>query len=302
MAKTLLVLAAGMGSRYGGLKQIDPLGPGGETIIDYSIYDAVHAGFEKIIFVIRKDIEVDFKEVIINKYKDKIAVDYVLQEIDKLPAGFSVCQNRVKPWGTAHAILMAKDKIDDFFAVINGDDFYGKNAFQILADYLHTLSLDDTKACSMVAYLLKNTLSENGSVSRGVCTVDAEQHLVSVVEHTNIEKTFDEIINHNEDDSITKLRPDTLVSMNFWSFHPSIFNYLEELFIDFLNENIGHFKSEFYIPFAVDSLIKAGKIAVKVLQSDASWYGITYKEDRPFVAQKFKEMLDAHIYPPVLWK
>ena len=302
MAKSLLVLAAGMGSRYGGIKQIDQIGPNGETIIDYSIYDAVHAGFSRIIFVIRKEIETDFCEIIINKYKDKVDVDYVLQEIEYIPTGFTVPTERTKPWGTAHAILMAKDKIDDFFAVINGDDFYGKHSFAILSQYLDTLSKKDTHACSMVAYLLKNTLSDNGTVSRGVCTLDSEGNLTDVVEHTKIERTGDAIINHNEDETITQLSPDTPVSMNFWGFHPSIFNYIEDLFIDFLKENIQDIKSEFYIPFVVDTLIKEKKIQVKVLQTNASWYGITYKEDRPFVAEKFREMLEANIYPPVLWK
>lgn len=302
MAKTLLVLAAGMGSRYGGIKQIAQLGPGGETIIDYSIYDAIHAGFSKIIFVIRKEIEKDFCEIIINKYRNKVDVDYVLQETDHIPAGFTTPKNREKPWGTAHAILMAKDKIDDFFAVINGDDFYGKESFVQLLQYLNNLSLNDTQACSMVAYLLKNTLSDNGTVSRGVCTIDSEHNLVGVVEHTKIEKVGNIIINHNADDSTIELNPDTPVSMNFWGFHPSIFNSIEDLFIDFLKDNINDIKSEFYIPYVVDHLIKSGNIEVKVLQTNAPWYGITYKEDRPFVAEKFKEMLEANIYPSILWK
>ena len=302
MGKSLLVLAAGMGSRYGGVKQIDQLGPGGETIIDYSIYDAIHAGFDKVVFVIRKSIEKDFKEVIIDKYQNIINVDYVFQELDALPAGFTAPQERVKPWGTAHAILMAKDKIDDYFAVINGDDFYGKQSFALLSEYLNTLSLKDVHACSMVAYPLKNTLSENGTVSRGVCSVDSNHNLVGVVEHTKIEKIENTIINRNEEEMTVQLDANTPVSMNFWGFHPAIFNHIEELFIDFLKQNIENNKSEFYIPFVVDELIKKNKIQVKVLQTEASWYGITYKEDRPFVAEKFKEMLEAKIYPSILWK
>ena len=299
--RTLLVLAAGMGSRYGGLKQIDKLGQGGETIIDYSIYDAVNAGFNKIIFVIRKSIEEDFKTVIINKFKGKIAVDYVLQELDCLPAGFCVPKEREKPWGTAHAILMAKNKIDDFFTVINGDDFYGKNAFAVMANYLNTLSLNDTKACSMVAYRLDNTLSENGTVSRGVCTVDENFYLKKVVEFTKLKQDNGKIINCENEHSITELPPNTPVSMNFWGFHPIIFEHIERLFADFLQENAQNPKSEFYIPFVVDELIRQQKINVKVLQTDAQWYGITYREDRQQVIDKFKEMVDNKIYPPVLW-
>ena len=302
MGKSLLVLAAGMGSRYGGVKQIDQLGPGGETIIDYSIYDAIHAGFDKIVFVIRKSIEQDFNEVIIHKYKSIIDVDYVFQEINAVPAGFSVPEQREKPWGTAHAILMAKDKIKDYFAVINGDDFYGKNSFRLLSQYLDTLSLNDTTACSMVAYPLKNTLSENGTVSRGVCTVDVNQNLIGVIEHTKIEKINNTIVNLNEDGNTVQLDANTPVSMNFWGFHPSIFNHIETLFVDFLQQNSQNIKSEFYIPFVVDELIKNQKIQVKVLRTDASWYGITYKEDRPFVAEKFKEMLNANMYPSILWE
>ena len=302
MGKSLLVLAAGMGSRYGGVKQIDRLGPGGETIIDYSIYDAIHAGFDKIVFVIRKSIEQDFNEVIIQKYKNIIDVDYVFQEIDAIPDGFSAPEQREKPWGTAHAILMAKDKIKDYFAVINGDDFYGKNSFRLLSQYLDTLSLNDKTACSMVAYPLKNTLSENGTVSRGVCTVDSSQNLIGVVEHTKIEKINNAIVNRNEDGNTVQLDADTPVSMNFWGFHPSIFHHIENLFVDFLQQNSQNIKSEFYIPFVVDELIKNQKIQVKVLRTDASWYGITYKEDRPFVAEKFKEMLNANVYPSILWE
>ena len=291
-----------MGSRYGGLKQIDKLGQGGETIIDYSIYDAVNAGFNKIIFVIRKSIEADFKETVINKFKDKIAVDYVLQELDCLPAGFDVPKEREKPWGTAHAILMAKDKIDGFFAVINGDDFYGKNAFVAMANYLNTLSLDDKKACSMVAYRLGNTLSENGTVSRGICTVDSDFYLEKVVEHTKLKQDKGKIINCENEFLELELLPETPVSMNFWGFHPVIFEHIERLFIHFLQENIHNPKSEFYIPFVVDDLIKEQKIRVKVLQTDAQWYGITYREDRQFVIDKFKEMVDNKIYPSVLWQ
>jgi dTDP-glucose pyrophosphorylase len=299
---TLLILAAGMGSRYGGLKQIEKLGPCGETIIDYSIYDAVNAGFNKIVFVIRKSIEDEFKEIIMEKFQHKIEIDYVLQEISSIPSGFKVSPKREKPWGTAHAILMAKDKIDDFFAVINGDDFYGRNSFVVLFDYLNALSLSDTKTQTMVAYPLVNTLSENGAVSRGVCTVNKDQYLEKIVEHTEINRCGDKIINQNHDQSQTVLKPDTPVSMNFWGFHPSIFHYIEDLFIEFLQKNIQNPASEFYIPSVVDTLLQRDKIQVKVLQTNSQWYGITYKEDSRYVMDKFKEMVQSNIYPSVLWQ
>ena len=299
--QTLLVLAAGIGSRYGGLKQIDKLGQGGETIIDYSVYDALQAGFNRVVFVIRKSIEEDFKQAIIKKFENKIDVDYVFQEVDKLPAGFSPSQKREKPYGTAHAILMAKDKIDDFFAVINGDDFYGKNSFAVLADYMNILSLKNVKSCAMVAYSLGNTLSEHGTVSRGICTVDNDLYLKKIVECTKLKQSNGKIINYLNEDLIEELAPDTPVSMNFWGFNPSIFEHIERLFIDFLQKNINNPQAEFYIPFVVDDLIKQDKIQVKVLQTNSQWYGITYREDRQFVIDKFKEMYNAKIYPPKLW-
>ncbi|MDR0604867.1 MAG: nucleotidyltransferase [Bacteroidales bacterium] len=299
---TLLVLAAGMGSRYGGLKQIEKLGPGGETLIDYSIYDAMNAGFENVIFVIRKSIEDEFKETVMEKYKNKIAIDYVLQEINNVPFGFKVPPKREKPWGTAHAILMAKEKIHDFFAVINGDDFYGRNSFVLLFNYLNTLSLSDTKSQAMVAYSLCNTLSENGTVSRGICTVNQHQYLEKIVEHTKISRCNSKIINHNNEQSQTELNPGTPVSMNFWGFHPSIFNAIEDLFVDFLKKHIDNPSSEFYIPSVIDDLLQAHKIQVKVLQTNSQWYGVTYKEDSQYVSAKFKEMVQSNIYPPVLWQ
>jgi len=291
---TLLVLAAGMGSRYGGLKQIDALGSNGETIIDYSIYDALQAGFTKIIFVIRKEIEADFCEVVLNKYKGKIAVDYVFQEIDAIPSHFSVPKDRTKPWGTGHAVLMAKDEIDGFFAVINGDDFYGRNSFKTLVNYLNTLSLDNTKDCAMVAYLLENTLSAHGSVSRGVCEVNQDRFLTKVTEHTKLSCQNGQIINENTDGTTQIMNPKTPVSMNFWGFHPQIFTHLERLFDHFLKNNIHDIKSEFYIPFAVDDLIKNQTIQVKVLETDSQWYGVTYQEDRKIVAEKFRQMEDVY--------
>ena len=299
---TLLVLAAGMGSRYGGLKQMDKIGPEGETIIDYSIYDALAAGFTKIVFVIRKSIEADFKECFLNKYQGKINVDYVLQELDDLPAGFQVPADREKPWGTGHAILMAKDKIKGFFAVINGDDFYGRSAFFSCVDYLKTLTLSQKNAYSMVAYRLDKTLSENGTVSRGVCQVDENDYLLSVQEHTKLESTHNGIINTNPDGSIQQIAENSLVSMNFWVFHPSIFEYLQKMFEKFLKEQINNSKSEFYIPFVVDTLIQSGEVKVKVLKTDAQWYGVTYREDRGLVHNKLVELTNNNIYSSPLWK
>jgi UTP-glucose-1-phosphate uridylyltransferase len=299
---TLLVLAAGMGSRYGGLKQIEKLGPGGETLIDYSIYDAVNAGFKNIVFVIRRSIEDEFRETIMRKYENKIAVDCVLQEINEVPAGFKVPPEREKPWGTAHAILMAKDKIHNFFAVINGDDFYGRNSFVALFNYFEGLSLFDTKSQAMVSYRLCNTLSENGTVSRGICTLNREHYLEKIVEQTKISRYGDKIVNHNKDRSQTVLNPNVAVSMNLWGFHPSIFTYIEDLFVDFLQKHIRDTDAEFYIPSVIDKLLQEHKIQVKVLQTNSQWYGITYKEDSQYVIAKFKEMIQSNIYPPVLWQ
>ena len=297
---TLLVLAAGMGSRYGGLKQIDTLGVNGETIIDYSIYDALQAGFSKVVFVIRKSIEADFCEAVLNKHKGKIAVDYVLQEIDALPADFAAPADRTKPWGTGHAVLMAKDKIDNFFVVINGDDFYGRNSFRVLVNYLNTLSLENGKEAAMVAYLLENTLSENGGVSRGVCEINQESFLTKVTEHTNLRCQNGQIVNENADGTLQIMNPQTPVSMNFWGFHPHIFTHLEQLFTEFLKNNLQNAKSEFYIPFAVDDLIKKQAVRVKVLETDSQWYGVTYPQDRQVVAEKFKQMTAAGVYPSKL--
>ncbi|MGI6291037.1 MAG: sugar phosphate nucleotidyltransferase [Bacteroidales bacterium] len=299
---TLLILAAGMGSRYGGLKQIDPLGPNGETIIDYSIYDAIKAGFGKIVFVIRKSIEEDFLQLVLNKYKQFIEVDYVLQEVDSLPQGFQCPSERTKPWGTGHAILMAKGKIDTFFAVINGDDFYGSHAFQIMSDYLTSLSLTkNSRSYSMIAYSLSRTLSENGTVSRGVCTENDEHFLVQIKEFTKIQKIDNRIVNSNLDGTYEILEADTPVSMNFWGFHPSLFQYLEELFIAFLKENSDNLQAEFYIPFAIDALIKTDKIDVKVLKTKSDWFGVTYYEDRKKVIDTFQRFLKEGIYPLSLY-
>jgi dTDP-glucose pyrophosphorylase len=299
---TLLVLAAGMGSRYGSLKQIDPVGPSGETIIDYSIYDAIRAGFGKVVFIIRKSFEQDFKDIFISKLQPHIPVEYVFQETDRVPAGLSISPERTKPWGTAHAILMAKDVIHEPFAVINGDDFYGAGAFKTMADYLVSLTADQQTQYSLVGYQVGNTMSDNGTVSRGVCMEDENEFLVSVTERTNIQYLNGGIAYQEPDGTSEFLQPETLVSMNFWGFTPEYFRQTELLFTEFVKANSDSLKAEFYIPSAIDNLINNSKASVKVLRSDAKWFGVTYKEDKPLVIDKLAQLIKAGIYPAQLWK
>lgn len=300
MKPSLVVLAAGMGSRYGGLKQIDPIGPSGESIIDYSIFDAIRAGFGKVVFIIRKEIESAFRESIGSKFEKLIQVEYVFQELDALPDGFSVPEKRVKPWGTAHAVLMAKDAVDTPFAVINADDFYGKSAFQLISDYL--LSAKDTGYAdfSMVGFILKNTLSDFGSVSRGVSKCDNNSNLTNIIERTDIRKDKGEIF-YIEEETKHSLTGEEVVSLNMWGFTPIMFSYIEEKFIDFLKKRGNELKSEFYIPFVVDELIKCDKTKVKVLKSYGSWFGITYKEDKPYVVNSIKKLVEKGEYPEKLF-
>lgn len=302
MKPTLLVLAAGMGSRYGSLKQIDPVGPSGETIIDYSIYDAIRAGFGKVVFIIRKSFEQEFKDIFITKLQPYIQVEYVFQELDKVPAGIAVSPERTKPWGTAHAVLMAKDVIHEPFAVINGDDFYGSEAFQTMADYLLALTPDQQTHYSLVGYQVGNTMSEHGTVSRGVCLEDAKNQLLSVTECHDIQYADGGIVYKNADGSFVPLEPETLVSMNFWGFTPAYFNQSESIFSDFLQENLDSLKAEFYIPYAIDKLINNASATVKVLRSDAKWFGVTYKEDKPQVIEKLAQLIKSGVYPDQLWK
>jgi len=302
MKPTLLVLAAGMGSRYGSLKQIDPVGPSGETIIDYSIYDAIRAGFGKVVFIIRKSFEQDFKDIFISKLQSHIPVEYVFQEIDKVPEGLKVSPDRTKPWGTAHAVLMAKDVIHEPFAVINGDDFYGSGAFQTMADYLNSLTPETQTQYSLVGYQVGNTMSENGTVSRGICIEDENQFLVSVTERHHIQYAQGGIVFKNEDDSFVFLKSDDLVSMNFWGFTPEYFEQTELMFSDFVKANYDSIKAEFYIPFAIDNLINSKSASVQVLRSDAKWFGVTYKEDKPLVIEKLAQLIKAGVYPAKLWK
>jgi len=301
MKPTLFVLAAGMGIRYGGLKQLDGLGPNGETIMDYSIYDAIRAGFGKIVFVIRKSFEDDFKSVVINKFKDLIDTDIVFQEISKVPEGTTYNPEREKPWGTNHAVLMGKEAINEPFAVINADDFYGKESFAVLADFLNSVEGKKNEYC-MVGYHVGNTLSESGAVSRGVCVVDENQLLLNVVERTHIEEKSGQIVFLDEKNEEITLKPNTPVSMNMWGFTPDYFDYSLEYFKEFLAENGQKLKSEFYIPLAVNNLIVQKKVTCKVLDTPSKWFGVTYAEDRPQVVLKINELIRKGVYPEKLFK
>jgi dTDP-glucose pyrophosphorylase len=296
MKPTLLVLAAGMGSRYGGLKQLDNVGPNGETIMDYSIQDAIRAGFGKVVFVIRHSFENEFRQIFTpERFGNKIQMEYVFQELDKLPEGFTVPEGREKPWGTNHAILMAKDAIHEPFAIINADDFYGRNAFEVMGAHLQTLGDAQGRYC-MVGYRLENTLSENGSVSRGVCNIDAAGNLVSMTERTAISRTPNGIEYKESDGSMHPLPADAIVSMNLFGFTPDYFAKSEKLFVEFLKKSGHELKSEYYIPFAVNTFINEGSATMQVLQTTARWFGVTYKEDRPMVVQRLKELHEQGIY------
>lgn len=295
MKPTLLILAAGMGSRYGGLKQIDPVGPGGQTILDYSVYDAKRAGFGKVVFIIRRDIEDDFKSVFAERLSKTIPVEWVFQELDTLPEGLVPPKGRSKPWGTGHAVLMAAKNIKEPFAVINADDFYGRDAFQKAVDFFNVNNRETEY--SMVAYELRNTLSDYGSVSRGVCVSNEDGLLQSVTENTKIAREGSGIFNTDASGQKTPLTSDTLVSMNFWCFKPSFFDQLESHFRRFIADKVNDLTAEFYIPSVVDSLIKSNKASVKVLPNSGQWFGITYKEDKPLVIGRIKKLTDAGEYP-----
>ena len=301
MKPTLLVLAAGMGSRYGGLKQIDQVGPSGETIIEYSVYDAIKAGFGKVVFVIRRSIEEPFKEALGNKFSDLIEVDYAIQEIDVEIEGIDNMPKREKPWGTGHAVLVAADKIDAPFAVINADDFYGRGAFHELAAFSERLNDKNGYEYAMVGYILKNTLSDHGSVSRGVCETNGENHLVTVTERTKIQAENGSIYYIDDNSQKHKLAEDTVVSMNFWGFTPSIFNELRQQFVDFVARNTDNPKAEFYIPLVVNNMIVNNMATIEVLKCEDKWFGITYKEDKEIVQKAFSEFVRQGKYPSPLW-
>ena len=299
MKPTLFVLAAGMGSRYGGLKQIDGLGPNGETIMDYSVFDALRAGFGKIVFVIRKDFADDFKRVVLAKYEGKVPCEICFQAIENVPEGYTYNPERTKPWGTNHAVLMGKDLIKEPFAVINADDFYGKESFEVLAKFLNEVAGKQNQYC-MVGYRVCNTLSEHGSVSRGVCETDAEGNLTNVVERTSIERKENGIV-YTVDGVDYALPENAPVSMNMWGFTPEYFGYVEEAFKTFLKERGQELKSEFYIPTLVNDLIVAGKATCRVLDTTAKWFGVTYAEDRQMVVDKIAAHTEAGVYPNPLF-
>lgn len=301
MKPTLFVLAAGMGSRYGGLKQLDGLGPNGETIMDYSIFDAIRGGFGKIVFVIRKDFEEDFRKKIISKYENHIPVEVVFQSIDKLPDGFTCPAERVKPWGTNHAVLMGKEVIREPFAVINADDFYGRDSFAVIGKFLSELPEGAKNTYCMVGFRVGNTLSESGTVARGICSTDENRHLTTVVERTEIMRINGVVSYKDENGEWVGIEDNTPVSMNMWGFTPDYFNYSEEYFIDFLKENIDKPKAEYYIPLMVNKLINDGTATVEVLDTTSHWFGVTYAADRQGVVDKLQALADSGEYPSKLF-
>ena len=299
MKPTLVILAAGMGSRYGGLKQLDEVGPNGEAIIDYSLYDAIRAGFGKVVFVIRTDFAAEFKARFEPNLKGRIEVAYVYQSLDKIPSGSTVHPEREKPWGTAHATMMAADVVNEPLAVINADDFYGSVAYKVMAEFL--ASSTDENEYSMIGYNVVNTLSEFGTVSRGVCNTDKAGYLTTVVERTKIKRDQDAIYYYEEDERF-RLEENTPVSMNFWGLKPNVFEYLNEGFKDFLSQHGNELKSEYFIPLLINDNILKGTIRTKVLQCDSPWFGVTYKEDKPYVQQRLNELIESGAYPRDLWK
>lgn len=299
MKPSLLVLAAGIGSRYGGDKQLDRVGPSGQTIIDYSIYDAVRAGFGKIIFVIRRDIEEQFKSSFMKPLEGKVDIDYVFQDLDDLPEDYKPSPQREKPWGTSHAILVAKDKINEPFGVINSDDYYGVDSFKILHDFL--VNNKDENTYCIVGYKMENTLSEHGHVNRGVCKVDEEGNLLHIVETRKIEKRPEGIFAPAPKQREIEFTGDEIVSMNLFGFKPSCFKYLEEEFINFIERSVDDPKAELDIPTSLDVYVKKGVINIKVLMTDEKWFGVTYREDRPVVVSSLLDMTDRGVYPEKLW-
>ena len=295
---TLVILAAGMGSRYGGLKQLDVIGNEDETIIDFSLFDAINANFTKVVFIVRDAILEQVKEVFLPKLEGKVEVDFVCQEVTKIPSEFS-SNSRVKPWGTAHALLMAKDVVNTNFCVINADDFYGQDAFLKMANFLKNTN-NKSYNYSMVGYLIKNTLSKTGTVSRGECFTNGDNHLVEINERTDIYSKNNKIF-YNDDSNEVELDKNTIASMNFWGFTPTIFEEIEQQFYTFLKENHKELKTEFYLPLVVNNLITRKKATVTVLETTSSWMGVTYKEDKADVVEKIKELKNNKVYPQFLW-
>lgn len=300
MGKTVVVLAAGIGSRYGGLKQIEAVGPHGAIVIEYSIFDALRAGFDRVVCVIRRDIEKDFRALVSARFEKQVPVDYVFQDMDDLPVGFSLPPERKKPWGTGHALLACREVVKEPFAVINADDFYGRRSYEALGAFLSGVN-PRSGDYSMVGFTLRNTLSEHGHVARGVCDVTASGLLSKVVERTNIEKQGSAARYACSDGSWTALTGDEVVSMNMWGLTPSLFGHLQAAFPAFLTQAAGNPKAEFFLPTVVDGLVSAGKASVKVLSTPESWFGVTYPQDKAIVVEGIRRLVDAGVYPAKLW-
>jgi hypothetical protein len=298
---TLLVLAAGMGSRYGGLKQLDPMGPSGETLLDYSVFDALRAGFERVVFIIRRDIETEFRQKVGLRYQGKIAVDYVFQQLDFLPEGFSVPADRKKPWGTAHAVWCAREAVSEPFSAINADDFYGRETYQVVGRFLGSSS-PQAPHFAMAGYRLDHTLSEHGSVARGVCQVDAQGQLITITECTGIERVGGEIQQQEPDGSVKKFHGEEPVSMNFWGLTPAVFPLIERQLVEFLRTSSSDPKAECYIPVAIGEMIARKEASLAVLPTDAEWFGVTYREDKPEVMKALERLHSAGVYPTPLSK
>jgi hypothetical protein len=303
MNPTLLILAAGMGSRYGGLKQVDPVGPSGETLMDYAVYDALRGGFDRVVFVIRRDFEAEFRARIGRKYEGRMAVEYAFQSADDLPPGFAVPAERTKPWGTAHAVRAARDLIRAPFAMINADDFYGRDAFASLGAFLRDSrpSADNCRHFAMVGYRLNQTLSEHGTVARGVCSVSPAGILQHVQEMTRILPVADGIENRENEAAPVRLTGQETVSMNMWGFTRELMEELEAMFPPWLQSNAASLKAEWYIPFVVNELVQQGRADVRVLPTASQWFGVTYREDRPRSAAAIGKLIEAGIYPSNLW-
>lgn len=293
-------MAAGMASRYGSMKQIQQFGPSGETIMDYSVFDAIKAGFQKVVFIIRKDFAEDFRNIFEPKLKGKIETEYVFQEMDKFLQGHAVPPDRTKPWGTAHAILCARDAVNEPFAVINADDFYGNDAFKKAVEFLKNGCTESVYA--ILGYELAKTLSEHGTVSRGVCEVDSNNNLMAITERLKVYRDNGKMVYEEADGSKHELPENSMASMNFWCFHPSLFSFIEKGFKDFLDKNINSPKSEYLIPFAADQWVKSGKGVIKVIPTSARWFGVTYKEDAPVVQKSLSQQVESGAYPNNLWK
>jgi choline kinase len=301
MKPSLLILAAGIGSRYGSLKQIDKFGPSGETLIDYSIFDALKAGFQKVTFVISKNMEKEFNEILVKRFQERIEVRYVIQDIEDVPEGIQITAQREKPWGTAHAVLAAAPKIEESFAVINADDFYGASSFKAVFSYLSSLYKDERNFC-LVGYRLSKTLSEHGHVARAICDLDEEEYLKNIVERTRILKIQGKIVYQDEKGKRIPIRGDPVVSTNFMGFTPAVFSHLEFYFDRFIQEHSQDPKAEYFLPVVLNEIIRRHKARVKVLSSEENWFGVTYKEDKALVIQNIQDLINRGTYPKNLWK